>query len=665
MGVVLLLLPTSIIMRDLFKFDFSNIRGDFFGGLTAGIVALPLALAFGAQTELGAIAGLYGAIALAVLAAFFGGTATQVSGPTAPMTVVSAAVIASCITESGASSVAEALPLIVATFFLAGALEVFFGIIRLGRFIRYMPYPVVSGFMSGIGVIIIITQFFPLLGYNPAQDEALIQERLPHAEEVILEQILQEEEAEGILSGVMSMADLEETTRRAQEVTTEDIRAEATKQAKSEASGTVGTITYLSRPLTVPNGINWPNFLVGLATIIIIYGFKRITTAVPSSLVALVVMTLVVYFFLPGQMPIIGEVESGLPALHLDFFGAYTDLSTLGLIMKFALTLAALGAIDSLLTSVVADNITKTKHDSDKELIGQGIGNMGAALIAGLPGAGATMRTVINVQSGGKTKLSGVIAGIFLLAVLLGVGPIVAYVPHAVLAGILFTVGVGIIDYKALRHSRSLPAADIAIMFVVLILTVFFDLLTAVGVGMVLAALLFMKSIADVVEHKTKDASASLREFSQEKAWEDDADLIDRFGDRVYVKHLDGPLFFGFATRFQEMVLALPNVSVVIMRMSRVPYVDQSGLYAMEEAVQELQGQGIAVIFTGLHGQPLDMFKRINLVPGLINEEYIFEEFGDCSEWLIEQLKDEETLHNIIETQLDDDVRISEEVDEI
>ena len=652
-------------MRDLFKLDFSNVRGDFFGGLTAGIVALPLALAFGAQTELGAISGLYGAIAIAILAAFFGGTPTQVSGPTAPMTVVSAAVIASCITESGASSVQEALPLIIATFFLAGALEVFFGVVRLGRFIRYIPYPVVSGFMSGIGVIIIITQFFPLLGYSPTQDQALIEQRLPHAEEVILEKILQEELAEGTLSGVMSTADLEETARRAQSVAPEEIRAEATKQAKSEVGGTVGTIQYLTRPFKVPNGINWYNLLVGLATIVIIYGFKRITTVVPSSLVALVVMSLVVYFFLPGQVPVIGAVESGLPSLHLDFFGAYADFGTIGIVMKFGLTLAALGAIDSLLTSVVADNITKTKHNSNQELIGQGIGNMGAALIAGLPGAGATMRTVINAKSGGKTKLSGMIAGVFLLAVLLGVGPIVAYVPHAVLAGILFTVGVGIIDYKALRHLRSLPVTDIVIMFVVLALTVFVDLLTAVGVGMVLAAILFMKSISDVVEHKTQMGSSSLREFVQEKAWEDDKELIDNYGDRVYVKHLDGPLFFGFASRCQEMVQALPNVSVVIIRMSRVPYVDQSGLYAMEEAVQELQSQNIAVVFTGLQGQPLDMFKRINLIPGLVNEEYAFSSFTACRNWLMAQLKDEKAVKKIIEDQRSDDLRISDEVDEV
>jgi SulP family sulfate permease len=197
------------------------------------------------------------------------------------------------------------------------------------------------------------------------------------------------------------------------------------------------------------------NFAIGILTIIIIYGFKRITSLIPSSLVSLIIITPLAFFLFKDQVPIIGSVDAGLPPLHLNFFSAYTDLGTLGMILEFAITLAALGAIDSLLTSVVADNITKTRHDSDQELIGQGIGNMAAALIAGLPGAGATMRTVINVQSGGKTKISGVIAGIFLLAVLLGLGPIVAYIPNAVLAGILITVGIGIIDYKGLKHIRS------------------------------------------------------------------------------------------------------------------------------------------------------------------------------------------------------------------
>lgn len=645
------------------QLDFSNLRGDFFGGLTAGIVALPLALAFGAQTALGAMAGLYGAIAIATLAAMFGGTPTQISGPTAPMTVVSSAIIASAITESGASTVAEALPVIIATFFLAGLIEMFFGIIKLGRYIRYIPYPVVSGFMSGIGVIIVITQIFPMLGYSPAADEALVQERLPHAEEVLLEGILQEEEREGILNGVLSLEQLEETTRRAQDISQEDIQREAQRQAGRQASGTVGTIKYITRPFSTPNGINWYNLILALGTIIIIYTFKRITTIIPSSLAALIIMTLVAFFFMPGLVPVIGAVEEGLPPIYFNFFGAYTEGGMLMTIIEFAFTLAALGAIDSLLTSVVADNITKTRHDSDQELIGQGIGNMASALFAGLPGAGATMRTVINVRSGGKTKLSGVISGIFLLLVLLGLGPIVAYIPNGVLAGILITVGIGIIDYKGFRHMRTIPRTDAVVMITVLVLTVFVGLLEAVAIGMVMAALLFMKKTSDIVEQRT--SSSSLREFTRETPWPDEGNIIDQVGDRVYIKHIDGPLFFGFVSSFQNMIKNLPSIEVVIMRMSRVPYVDQSGLYAMEEAVQDLQSRGIAVVFTGLHDQPRDMFERINLIPGLVNYEYCFDTFEDCRIWLTDYLVNNRPLSNIIERQRNGGPRVGEEVDEM
>jgi SulP family sulfate permease len=220
---------------------------------------------------------------------------------------------------------------------------------------------------------------------------------------------------------------------------------------------------------------------------------------------------------------------------------------------------------------------------------------MGAALIAGLPGAGATMRTVINVQSGGKTKISGVIAGVFLLAVLLGLSPIVSFIPNGVLAGILMTVGIGIIDYKGFRHLKSVPRTDAVVMIVVLLLTVFVGLLEAVAIGMVLAALLFMKKTSDVVEDRT--SAATLRNFSRELPWADEGNLIEEIGDRVYIKHLDGPLFFGFVSTFNAMLQNLPNIQVVVMRMGKVPYVDQSGLYAMEDAVMDLQSRGIAVVF--------------------------------------------------------------------
>jgi SulP family sulfate permease len=649
-------------MTNPFTFDFSNLKGDFLGGLTAGIVALPLALAFGAQTALGPMAGLYGAIAIAIVAAMFGGTKTQVSGPTAPMTVVSAAIIANAMVETGAETVEEAIPLILATFFLAGLIEMIFGIIKLGRYIKYIPYPVVSGFMSGIGVIIIITQLFPLLGYNPQEDTQLVDSRMVHAEEQILEGIIREEEQKGILKGVMDGSVIAATDSAFASVTTLEIREEAKRQAKRQASGTVGTIKNILRPFQT-NGINWLNFLLAIGTIIVIYGFKRITKAVPSSLVALIIFTIVAFFFIaPGAVPVIGEVEKGLPPFYFGFFGEFTNTNYIMRILEFAFTLAALGAIDSLLTSVVADNITKTKHDPDQELIGQGLGNMAAAFVGGLPGAGATMRTVINVDSGGKTRISGMVAGFFLLAVLLGLSGIVQYIPNGVLAGILITVGIGIVDYKGFRHLRAIPKGDAVVMLLVLILTVFVGLLEAVAIGMVLAAMLFMKKSADTVEEGS--SSGSFKEFSRDKPWEDEGDLVHRVGDRVYIKHMDGPLFFGFVSSFQAIIQNLPNVEVIIMRMGRVPHIDQSGLYALEDAILDLQSRDIAVVFVGMNPQIHSMMERINLIPGLVDEEYSFKTFTECRSWLSKRLE-EGNLDQVSDRQQDGPIRIGDNIDEM
>ncbi len=650
-------------MTDLFKLDFSNIKGDFIGGLTAGIVALPLALAFGDQTALGPMSGLYGAIAIAILAAFFGGTATQVSGPTAPMTVVSASVISSALLETGAETVADAIPLILATFFIAGALEVVFGIIKLGKYIKYIPYPVVSGFMSGIGVIIILTQIFPLLGYDAGQDAELVAGKVALAEEQVVEGLLRENAQTAEIKGVVDGEVVTSAAAEFQQVSDEEIQTRAGKLAQRQAKGTVGVFELIGRPFSTPNGINWLNFMLGLATVAVIYGFKRITKAVPSSLVALVVFTLVAFFFIePGAVPIIGDVPAGLPAIQLSFFGALLDFGNLGLILKFGATLAALGAIDSLLTSVVADNITKTRHDPNQELIGQGIGNMGAAFIGGLPGAGATVRTVINVESGGKTRISGIIAGVFLLAVLLGLSGIVQFIPKAVLAGILLAVGIGIIDYKGLRHLRSVPLGDAVVMIVVLLLTVFVGLLEAVAVGMILATLLFMKKSSDEVEEGAR--SESLTDFSFEQPWADEGDLVQRLGSRVYIKHLDGPLFFGFVSSFRTIMQELPNLEVLIIRMDRVPYIDQSGLYALEDAILELQGRGVAVAFVGLNEQEQDMMERINLIPGLVRYEHLFDDFAACRSWLSERIERGE-LGEVVEQQTGHPPEISDKVDEV
>lgn len=563
--------------------DFSNFKGDLFGGITAGIVALPLALAFGSQTELGAIAGLYGAIALGVLAAYFGGTSVQISGPTAPMTVVSAVIIAQAIDRSG--SLETAMPMILGIFFLAGVLEALMGILGIGKYIKFIPYPVVSGFMSGIGFIIIISQIFPLVG------------------------------------------------------------------AEAPAGSALGTFMSLGILDDVFNG---PASILALATILLVYLAPKVIKVVPSPLVALLIISGVAYFFMNGQVPVIndltpGGVPTGLPKLHLSFFSAYTDTTTLLIIFEYAITLAALGAIDSLLTSIVADNITKTKHNSNQELIGQGIGNSVAALIGGLPGAGATMRTVINAKSGAKTNLSGIVAGLLLLGILLGLGTLVGHVPNAVLAGILLTVGISIIDYKGFRHLRSMPKADAAVMIVVLLMTVFIGLLEAVAIGMVMSSLLFMKKISDVVEHGA--SSAPLKTYAAEVPWSDEGNALEGIGNRVYIKHLDGPLFFGFASRFQEMVKALPKTEVFILRMERVPYVDQSGLYAIEDAILDLRKEHVSILFTGLQGQPEDMIKSINLVPGLIPSEHCFDNFSDCTTWLKDYLQKTGTLKDIWQVQ--------------
>lgn len=612
------------------KFDFKHFKGDLFGGITAGIVALPLALAFGLQSGLGAVAGLYGAIFISFFAALFGGTNTQISGPTAPMTAVSMVVIAGII-AANEGDMSRAVPAILMVFLLSGIFQIALGFMRVGQYIRYVPYPVVSGFMTGIGVIILITQILPMLGYYPKEDVAYVDTFKPQAEEVILERILREEAAEEILV----LEDFKETIARAEQITQADIQKEAASLAANNAAGVIGALKLLPNAF---RNINTTDLLLGLLTIFIIYGFKRITMAVPSTLVALLLVTLGAYFLIPGYRTI-GTIPTGLPIPKLEIFAGFSFAQVQPYILT-AISLALLGAIDSLLTSIVADNMTKTKHNPNKELIGQGIGNSIAAIFGGIPGAGATIRTVVNINSGGKTRLSGMIAGVLLLMVLLTLGPLASQIPAAVLAGILVTVGIGVMDYKGLGAVKQIPIAEVIVMLLVLGLTVFVGLIEAVMIGMVLSSILFMKKVSDVVDHRT--TSAPLKDFSREISWVDEGNIIDTLGDRVYIKHLDGPLFFGFASRFGDMMQALPDIEVVVIRMDKVPYVDQSGLYAMEDAIDDLQKQGIKVVFTDVHGQPLDLFEKVNLIPGLIEKKYCFNSFKECSDWLQQYLNNNE-----------------------
>ena len=611
-------------MKNLF--DFKNFKGDLLGGITAGIVALPLALAFGVSSGLGPSAGLYGAIFVGFFAALFGGTNTQISGPTAPMTAVSMVIIAG-IVGLNEGDISKALPAILTVFLLAGIFQIVLGLLRVGTYIKYIPTPVVSGFMSAIGVINLVTQILPSIGYYADEDQKFVDGFKPFAEEVILEKILVKEANEGILV----VEHLETTAERASLITEEEILLESKTLANKEASGVLGTIKVLPRAL---KSINWLELMLALGTIIIIYGFKRITTVIPSTLVALVVMSGVAIGMDLAYIPI-EEIPSGLPTFNGEIF-TNMDLDSIAPYVLSALTLAFLGAIDSLLTSVVADNMTKTKHKPNRELIGQGIGNTIGAMFGGIPGAGATIRTVVNIKAGGVTRISGMIAGLFLFAILLTIAPFASKIPAAVLAGILITVGIGVMDYKGLRSIPKMPRTEVLIMLTVLIIASFYDLITAVVLGLVMASLIFMKKMGDVTVQGSWVKSAG-----DDNAHGSTIELSKKLEEEVFIKRMNGPLFFGSTSDIQELTKSIPlTATTVVLHMSNVSYMDQSGVYAMEEIISELETKDIKILIVGIPVKLKKMLVKVGLIPKCIPHNLIFDSMDDCMKWITENVED-------------------------
>jgi len=607
---------------------FSHLKGDVFGGITAGIIALPLALAFGVSSGLGPTAGLYGAIFLSFFAALLGGTNTQISGPTAPMTALSMVVIASLI-ASNDGDVGKALPIILAVFMLSGLFQIGLGFMGLGKYIRYIPYPVVSGFMTAIGLIILTTQTLPVLGYYPKEDVNLVQTFKPEAEATLLTKILDDEAQEGLLV----LEDFSETVARGAKISEFEIQQEAAVLASKHASGVIGSLRVL--PIALGK-INWIELILALGTILIIYGFKKITTAIPSTLVALVVMSGIAVFLVPDYRPITA-IPSGFP---MPQWGIFTDIGFLELTpyILTSLTLALLGAIDSLLTSVVADNMTKTRHLPNKELIGQGIGNSISALFGGLPGAGATIRTVVNINSGGVTRLSGMISSLVLLLILLIFSSVASAIPAAVLAGILVTVGISVMDYRGLRAIPTLPrdvklgklgiSSEVIVMLIVMLLATFWNLVYAVGIGLVIASLMFMKKIGDSTANQSK-----LKTLPNDKSL-DEEEVVDVDGDGIadiVIKQIMGPLFFGSADGFQKLAKKIPSsAQIIVFRLETMNYIDQSGLYALEEILMDLSEQGKTLYLVDLQKQPRYMMERVELVPKLISIDNIFENYKEC-----------------------------------
>ena len=507
-------------------------RGDFFGGVTAAVVALPLALAFGVASGAGALAGLWGAILVGFFAAVFGGTRQQVSGPTGPMTVV----MASILTQLGGN-----LALGFTVVVLAGVLQIVFGMTRLGTYIKFVPQPVLSGFMSGIGIIIIILQLAAGLGHKAPEGE-------------ILEKLA-----------------------------------------------------------ALPCMLMHPGFdafaLCAICVAIMVMTPKAVARRVPPPLIAVVIGTLAGVFVF-NEAPVIGGIPTGLPDIHVPSI-TLADVPT---ILRYALIIAFLGSIDSLLTSLVADSMTRTRHNPNKELVGQGIGNIAAGLLGGIPGAGATMRTLVNIRAGATGPLSGAIHAIVLLLIVLGFSDVASHIPLAVLAGILLKVGYDIIDWSYLKRVHKAPRADVVIMLVTLAMTVFVDLITAVGVGIVMASLLYVSRAADA---QLQSAKLATRAEHAAGLTVEEAAIMDRAEGRIVLFHITGPLSFGSARDVTRLMRTSDVTDALVVDLSDVPFMDTSASMALEEEITGLRALGDTVILFGLCGSVRDTLQRTGVLDQL------------------------------------------------
>lgn len=539
-------------------FHLRNIRGDILGGITAAVVALPLALAFGnaALGPGGAIYGLYGAVVVGFIAALFGGTPSQVSGPTGPMSVTVAGVVASlaAVGVSRDLSAGEILPLVMAAVVIGGLFQVLFGVLRLGKYITLVPYSVVSGFMSGIGVIILALQLGPLLGISTR-------------------------------GGVLE---------------------------------SLNTVASNFQP-------NWAAVAVAIMTLAIVFLTPRkISQWLPSPLLALLIVTPIsVVLFNDATLqargldvlPRIGTIPEGGLSFTMPNWNEH-----LPVIINAGLVLAVLGAIDSLLTSLVADNISQTRHDSNRELIGQGLGNTLAGFLTGLPGAGATMRTVINIKSGGSTPISGMVHSVVLLLVLIGAGPLAAEIPTALLAGILIKVGLDIIDWGFLLRAHRLSLKTASVMYGVLLMTVFWDLIWAVLVGVFIANMLTIDSITQTqLEGMEADNPIdNINAGADLPLTEDEQSLLNQCEQDVMLFRLRGPLSFGAAKGITERMMLVRNYKVLILDITDVPRLGVTATLAIEDMVQEAKINSREAFVVGATGRVKERLAKFG-VEGLID----------------------------------------------
>ncbi len=512
------------------NYSLDTFRGDLFGGITAAVVGLPVALAFGVASGMGAAAGLYGAIGVGLFAALFGGTRSQISGPTAPMTVAMAVII----TEH-ASSMSEALVVVM----MGGFLQILLGVLRIGRYVAYTPHVVISGFMSGIGLIVMLIQALPFIGAPAAP------------------------------GGVVG-----------------------TIHVLSEAIGDVNYSAFAIAFVTLAVGVLWP---------------RRLSRIVPGTLVALIAGTLLSVLWLI-DVPVIGIIPSGLPEIVLMPPSADFLLRAI----EPALILALLGSVDSLLTSLIADSMTGTRHRADQELVGQGIGNMVAGLIGGLPGAGATMGTVTNIRAGGTTRLSGAVRAIILLVLLMGLGWIVEPIPHAVLAGILMKVGWDIVDWRMLKRIHRLRGEHLSILLITLGLTVFVDLVTAVAIGLIVAGMAHARKLESLELDSVVSVPLLDRQFFTP---EDEKSGMDEFTARVGLVALRGSFTVASSKKLVGVISEdIKDHDVVIFDFSGATYIDDSAAMVVEQLMGVATSEDTAFIVMSLSGSVADTLSALGII---------------------------------------------------
>ena len=544
----------QVVKRFSFNYDLETLKGDIFGGLTATVVGLPVAIAFGVASGLGAIAGIYGAIAVGFFASVFGGTKSQISGPTGPMTVAMATVV----TLAGPDNLGEAFGIVV----LAGIIQILLGVLKIGRFVAYTPYSVISGFMSGIGVIIIILQILPFVG------------------------------AEGVSGGPVGAI-----------------------RAIPDAIPNVhfGALTIAAATLAV--GILWP---------------EKLHRYFPSTLAALVTGSLLGVLWLTSA-PVIGEVPSGLPSLHIPQISGDFLVKA----VQPALIIALLGSIDSLLTSLIADSMTRTRHNANKELVGQGIGNTIAGFIGGLPGSGATLGTVVNLRGGGRTPISGVIYASILLALVLGIGRYVENIPHAVLAGILLKVGWDIIDWRFITRIHRVQREHLIVMVITMFLTVFLDLVTAVAIGLIAAGM----ATARQLERLELDSVVSVPILDQVfftgyKA----ARSFDMLSARVGVIALRGSFTVSSSSRLITTISEdIREHEVVILDFTDTVFIDDSAALVVEQMIDVAIAEDTHCILAGLGGVPETTLRALNAIDK-VSEEHLVDDLESAKVVALEML---------------------------